>query len=683
MIVFLIVLALILIINDNISCMNDLLKLPSIGPKTQALLQALNITTPTDLLYHFPHRYIDFSRVSLIKDLEINQTATITGKVISFQNIYTHSSKNIQKAKVSDSSGIINLIWFNQPYLSKTIIVGDTQSFAGTVSEYLNKPTIIAPFTGDQHTGKIIAIYPETKGLTSNWFRKIIGNQINHLLASIVDPLPSTILNSYKLPDLKTALYQIHCPQNSAQLNLAIKRLSLQEILSLQSRSLLLRQHWQSQQPHQIFFTNPLIEKQLTKLIQSLPFSLTSSQVAAWADIKHDLLLTTPTNRLLQGDVGSGKTIVALLAAYLAHLNKSTTLILAPTAILAQQHFHTFKQFLPRLPITLLTSATKIKFKPPQSGDIIIATHAAIYQTANLKDNIGLLIVDEQHKFGVTQRSFLHHQLSPPHCLTMTATPIPRTIALTFLGHLDLSVLTDTPHSRSQIKTYLVPPVKQTACFLWLKKHIQQTREQAFIACPFIDVSETLLSVKAAKVEYQKFQTIYFPEFKLGLIHGQIKGEAKNQIMSDFGQNKINILVSTPVIEVGIDFPNATTIIILSADRFGLAQLHQLRGRIGRSSRPGYCYLFSDSNNAKAMARLQFLENHHLGQQIAEYDLITRGPGETFATLQHGFPSLKLASLSDTETIKLGQKIIKKLQLLNFDLKKLTQDIPSNLSATN
>ncbi len=638
--------------------------IPHLGPKTIEKLNRLGIFSSQDLLYHFPHRYIDFSHCSKISDSVVNSNVTVTGTVIYFKNIFTRNHKNIQKAVIEDSSGQLDLIWFNQPYLSKNLVIGQKFSFAGTVSLYLNKKTIISPVYGQYNTGKIIAVYPETSGLNSTWFRKTISANLSALLPN-KDPLPSFILKKYKLVDLSSALTQIHQPDNQSLLQKAKYRLGLDEILSLQSQSYLLRQSWESQTPA---FTFKDFSK-IDSFIKKLPFKLTASQINAWQEIKQDLLSSTPANRLLQGDVGSGKTIIALLSCLLAHLNRSTSLLIAPTEILAQQHFQTFSQLLKKLPIVLITGKTKHKNIP--KGSIVIATHAAIYRQSSFKNHIGLLIIDEQHKFGVAQRSFLSKSLHPPHCLTMTATPIPRTISLTVLGNLNLSQLKELPSGRLPIKTFLVPQSKYSDCYRWLEEKINQSGQQAFIVCPFIEPSETLNSVKSAKQLFSHLQSSVFPKLTLGLVHGKTSTSDRQKIFQQYSQNKINILVTTPIIEVGIDFPNATTIIIQSADRFGLAQLHQLRGRVGRGADQSYCYLFTESDSEKAQKRLQMLTRTVDGQKIAEYDLQTRGPGEAFSVIQHGFPSLKIASYSDFELISLGQQIIKTLLDHQFALKKL------------
>ncbi len=459
-------------------------------------------------MYHFPHRYIDFSQNLRISDCQPNTNATITGKIVTFQNIYTRSHKNIQKAVVSDSSGSIILIWFNQPYLSRTLITGSVFSFAGEVTIFQNKKTIITPVFGQHNTGKIIPIYPQTEGLTSNWFRKIIPS----IPINIDENLPPIIIKNFNLLSLPQSLFQIHNPENQKKLELARQRLSLAEILSLQSQSYLQKQELSQKTVFKTFKSS----SKISEFIKSLPFDLTPSQISAWQEIYQDLLLPSPMNRLLQGDVGSGKTVIAILACLLAHYNQTISLVIAPTEVLAQQHFQTFKKLVPKIPIKLLTATSKIK--SIKNNPIIIATHAAIYHQNLFNHNIGLLIIDEQHKFGVKQRNFLASSINSPHTLTMTATPIPRTISLTFLGNLNLTRLNELPQNRLKIKTFLVPESKVIDCYQWLNRYIQQTKQQAFIVCPFIELSETMETVKSAKKEFEYLQKEVFPNLKLGLI---------------------------------------------------------------------------------------------------------------------------------------------------------------------
>ena len=668
--------------------MDSLFQIPGIGPQTITKLTKLKIEKPTDLLYHFPHRYIDFSHITNINKTTDNENATITGKLISFQNIFTRSHKNLQKAIVADSTGQINLLWFNQPYLSKNFKVGETYSFAGTVSLFQNKKTIISPVYGQYHTGKIIAVYPETSGLSSTWFRKTIQTHLPHFLSNITETLPLNIIKSYKLLDLKESLSQIHLPQNLDILTKARNRLAIEEILKLQIHSYLSKKDWLAKTPKTKLVLSPSIDKKIQKLITSLPYKLTPSQSQVLLEIMSDLTnYQKVTNRLIQGDVGSGKTILALIACFLTHLNDSLSLFIAPTEILANQHFDIFQKTLKsfKVPILLLTGSKKIDLKKIPKDGIIIATHAAIFQKNILEDKVALVIIDEQHKFGVKQRSFLSSSIHPPHCLTMTATPIPRTISLTMLGNLDISTITSLPKKRLPIKTFLVPNNKIPACYDWIQKEIIKTKCQAFIVCPFIDESETMATVKSAVKEFEYLSKTVFPKLKLALIHGKIKQADREKILKQFQDNKINILVTTPIIEVGIDISNASIMIIQSSDRFGLAQLHQIRGRVGRGHLQSYCYLFTESNNDKSTSRLQFLAKNNNGLKIAEYDLKTRGPGEVFSVVQHGFPSLKIASFSDVELISLSQKILLNLvKDKKFDLNSLvSKNLPKDNIVSN
>ena len=652
------------------------LGLPGIGPKTEIKLEKLAIFSRKDLLYHFPSRYLDFSHLTKISQVEALKNVTVSGKIIHLQNIFTRSHKSLQKIILQDSSGQIDLIWFNQPFLIKNFKVGETWAFAGAATLYKNKLTIFSPEYGQFNTGKIIPIYPETKGLSSRYFRKNISLNLNTLLLELSETLPSDILDQYHLMPLFPALSQIHFPSDEKSLSQSRLRLGLDELLSLQSLSYLQKQAFSKLKPKFILKDYPT-----TKLINSLPFKLTFSQIQAWQEIKSDLLSKNKiTNRLLCGDVGSGKTIIALLSAYLTSLNQHETLLLAPTEILAQQHFQTFQKYLPKFPLYLLTAHSKLPLKLPKNA-IIIATHAAIFQKDKFIKNCALLIIDEQHKFGVKQRSFLNSNISV-HTLSLSATPIPRTIALTLMGNLDISFIKNPPENRQKIKTFLVPNPKITSCYRWLEEQIKTQKTQAFILCPFIEESESALTIKSAKKEFETLQQI-FPKLKLALIHGKSAPKIREKTLSDFAQNKINILVTTPIIEVGIDYPNATTIIIQSADRFGLSQLHQLRGRVGRGAMQSYCYLFTENQNLDTIKRLNYLCQNNDGFKIAEFDLKNRGPGFAFSTLQHGFPSLKIADLSNIKLIELSQKILSSLiqKHPDFDLKKLIQNQNPTISS--
>ncbi|MEK7527824.1 MAG: ATP-dependent DNA helicase RecG [Patescibacteria group bacterium] len=649
--------------------MPSLETLKGIGPKSVLYLQKMGIFTPKELLFHFPHRYLDFSHFIKIKDLKTDTLVTVKGTITSFQNIFTRQRINLQKATLKDNTGELNLIWFNQPYLSKTLKPGKITQVAGQVGLFQNRPALISPRISLNATGKILPIYPASIRLSSAVLSKILTANLGYLLADIADPLPPKILQKFSLLPLGDALSETHQPSSIKLLSLAQNRLKIDEFLSLLAFSL-------DQKVKTSFLSPAFILKNKNKvdtLINKLPFKLTPSQSQAWQELKNDLLSATPCHRLLGGDVGSGKTIIAILGCYLSHLNGFQSLYLAPTEILARQHLITFNKFLPQLPVKLLTSKNKIKNIAKNA--IIISTHAALYLPKNSFRKLAFLVVDEQHKFGVEQRNFFSHSResgnpSNPHTLTMTATPIPRTLSLTLFGHLDISRLEILP-SRRQVTTFFVPQPKISTCYQWLDKHLKTTGQQAFFVCPFIADSDTQTNVKSASSEFANLKNI-FPKLRLELLHSQIKSETRDKIMSNFTLGKIDILVSTPIIEVGIDFPNAAVIIIQSADRFGLASLHQLRGRVGRSSKKSYCFLLSNNPKKIAQDRLSFMENHHNGLKIAEYDLKNRGPGEIYSTLQHGFPSLNLATIDDLDTLSLSQKIFESLKAIpGFNPQKL------------
>lgn len=634
---------------------DELTSLHLIGPKTKILLSKLGITTPANLLYHLPRKYLDFIHLTKISKVQPSTHVSVQGHLVSFKNIYTRAHKNIQKAVISDGSGQMDIIWFNQPYLEKNYRLNQTYCFAGQTHLFQDKITLVAPFS-TQNSGKIIPIYPETKGLTSTTFRKIFTTNLPQLLTNLHDPLPLQTQKQFHLLSKTLALSQVHQPESFSLLKSAQFRIGLDETLSLLAKSRLLSQQGAALTVPTPFLLTPTISSRLDKFIAGLPFTLTASQQTVWKEIVDDLLSPTPTNRLLQGDVGSGKTIIAILCCLLAYYNRQTSLLMAPTEILAQQHYTTIKQLLPRLSLTLISSTTPTT-SIPQTG-IIIATHAAIHRRRYLPPNIGLLIIDEQHKFGVAQRNFLSDLPHPPHCLTMTATPIPRTVSLSLLGHLQISSLRQLPLNRLPISTFFVPQHKVPACYSWLRQHLLTTQQQGFVVCPFIDDSDTQGEVKSAKGEYENLQKNIFPDLKIGLIHGQMKSEDRQKVLHQFQEKQLHILVTTPIIEVGVDFPNATSIIIHSAERFGLAQLHQLRGRVGRSGLQSYCYLMSESVDRQAISRLEYISHHHDGQKIAEYDLCTRGPGEIFSTTQHGFVSADSNQPTPLELIKTAQSVL-------------------------
>lgn len=641
-----------------------------VGPASAQKLARLGIKTVADLLYHLPFRYQDYRLFTPLSRVQPGETVTIQGEITSFKNEYTKTGKKIQKALVTDQTGSIEALWFNQPFLASVLRIGRLVNLAGKADWWgsqvkLISPEyeIIKPKTKDQrlmtiHTGRLIPIYPETAGVSSKWLRSRLAPLIQNFLPTLQDWLPESLKKEYELPDLATALSQIHFPQNKNQSQKAKERLAFEEMLLIHLASLSRKKNWQQKSlPHPL----ALDQKKINHFLQNLPFQLTNAQKRVIKEILADLAAQKPMNRLLQGDVGVGKTVVAAVAMYATFLNNLQSALMAPTEILANQHYRTIKTLLQPygVKIALLTGSQK---KAKDSAfDILIGTHALIHQSAQFKA-LAFVVVDEQHRFGVKQRAKLIKKGQSPHLLTMTATPIPRTIALTFYGDLDLSLIDETPPGKAEIKTWVVPPKKREAGYRWIKNQIKSQDVQAFVICPLIEesVQEKMKDIKAATAEYERLKKI-FSDLKLGLLHGRLKAKEKDRIMTDFRRGALNLLVSTPVVEVGIDIPQATIIIIEGADRFGLAQLHQLRGRVGRRNLPSYCFLFTESSSLEVLKRLKVLEKTNIGLQLAEYDLKLRGPGELLGTRQHGFLNLKAGSWTNLALIKKTRKAARQI----------------------
>jgi len=570
-----------------------------------------------ELLHHYPSRYED------LRDYE-------RGVIASAINIYTRSGKTLQKILVKVGDKTRELTYFNQSFLVKTLRPGIPISLAGNEYE-VNGPLI--------HTGRLVPVYPETKGISSKWLRRQIYNQLKK---PIDDWLPEEIVKKYGLINLNSALQQIHFPENQAAIDAATKRLAFDEMLKLQLRALETKSQWQAKKlAHRLKINQVKIQT----LIKRLPFTLTASQTQSLDEILADLASGRPMNRLLQGEVGSGKTVVAAIAMYAAYLNGLKTAIMAPTEILARQHYQTLKTILAPagVKIGLVTKSVK------QEGDILIGTHALLNRKF---DRLGLVVIDEQHRFGVKQRSQLLQTKITPHLLSMTATPIPRTLALTLYAHLDLSSLADLP-GRQIVKTWLVPQEKRLAGYGWIKQQITGNQSQVFIVCPLIKPSpkESMQDIKDITTEFTKLKKV-FSGLSIDLIHGRLKAVEKTQIIKNFSQGQTKILVATPVIEVGIDIPQAAIMVVENAERFGLAQLHQLRGRVGRRSQTAYCLLFCQ----KSSSRLEKLETIHSGIKLAGLDLKLRGEGQILGFDQHGFNRFKLARLDDLKLITLTRQ---------------------------
>ncbi len=616
-------------------------------------LERLGLYTFHDLLYHFPSRYEDYSIISKIDKVQEGEVVSLNGKVLSSKTVYTKSFKSMQRVVIADETGEMLLVWFNQPFLTKSFVVDDLVSVAGRIEKFSNKPAIFSPEYEKTeidpiNTRRIVPVYPATTGVSSKWIRKQIYLLLQEYLQSIPEPLPDQVLKRNGLLDLKRALMDIHFPSSYEVSATARARLSYDELFLLQLCALERKKQWRIEKKG--IPMNEYKEK-IEAFISSLPFSLTKSQYTSYKEILADMSRTTPMNRLLQGDVGSGKTIIAAIAAYETFLNGYQTVIMSPTEILAQQHYATIKKLLSPLGLSIGLLTSSHKLTEHDAYDIIIGTHSVVAKSTTFT-RLGLVVIDEQQRFGVEQRGILRQKGDNPHLLTMTATPIPRTIALTLYGDLDVSYLLDMPKGRLPIKTWLVEPEKRMNSYEWIRKEIDTHNTQVFFVFPFIEESENLQTVKAATKEFEVLKNEIFPGSTLGLLHGKMKAKDKDSILQDFRNQKFQILVSTPVVEVGIDIPQATIIVIEGAERFGLAQLHQLRGRVGRNDMQSYCLLFTESKNPQAIDRLKAMETMSQGAQLAEFDLKIRGAGELYGLKQSGSGMLKIASFADSALIK-------------------------------
>jgi len=678
-----------------------------IGSKFKNKLEKLGLKTVKDLLWHFPTRYEDLSQIVKISQITNQKEITISGKIIKIENKKTWRKKMIiTEAIISDESEKIKAIWFNQPYIKNILTVGTKANFSGKVSVmkkeiYLSNPTyeiIKENWSQTKHTGRIIGIYPETKGLTSKGIRNIIYS-ILQKLSFPKEFLPPWILKSENLMNLKEAIFEIHFPQKLENAFLAKKRFVFEDLFLLQLYNL-------SQKIKIAKSTSiaiPIALEQIKENIKNLPFLLTPSQKKSLWEILQDTSKKIPMNRLLQGDVGSGKTIIAILAAINVALSQKQVAFMAPTSILATQHFNTFIRFFPQFEkgVALLTSkecevfygnnlTSEIKKKKlieevaKNKIKIVIGTHALLQKYLNLPE-LALVIVDEQHRFGVKQRALLLKQKTNfiPHFLSMSATPIPRTLSLTIFGDLDISLITELPQNRKKVIVKVVSPKEKTKVYQFIQEEIKKGR-QAFVICPRIE-SQNLengftqklsklqlqnLEIKSVKEEYEKLSQKIFPEFKVGMLYGKMKENEKEKIMLSFVKKEIDILVATSVVEVGIDVPNATIILIENAERFGLAQLYQFKGRVGRGEHQSYCFLFSESNSSKVKARLKVIEKAKNGFELAEEDLKLRGPGEFLGEAQTGMPDLAMKAIQNPELVKKTRELALKTLKEDWTLRK-------------
>lgn len=640
-----------------------------VGPDRLKLLKRLGISTVKDCLWYFPLRYEDRSNLSPISLLRLDEYQTIKGKVLTSSIFSTKKGMNIFQLAVGDDTGKIYALWFRQPYMKRYFEDGDTVILYGKVQR-TKRLQIVHPeyeiIREDEskdeliHTGRIVPIYPLASGVNQRRLRSIIKHAVNQYSGYTDETMPTNIQARQKLLDLRSAIRNIHFPVNDRQNREARRRLIFDEFLLLQMALAIKRYKMKFAPEGRAHNVEGKLQEEFLKI---LPFELTSAQKKTIEDIKKDMSSSKPMHRLIQGEVGSGKTAVSCYGLLLTVANNHQGAIMVPTEILARQHYLTISNLFSSLGIRVvllingLKSADKreaLELIESGEADIVVGTHSLIQQAIAFKD-LGLIVIDEQHKFGVEQRAFLKSKTKNPDIMVMTATPIPRTMAMTLYGDMDISVMDELPQGKRDVQTLCVDGSSLENVYDFVKEQLKSGR-QAYIVCPVIDESQALKSEGAAKM-YERLRDEVFKGFKVGLIHGRLSDDEKPGVMKKFKKGKIDILVATTIIEVGIDIPNASVMVIENAERFGLSQLHQLRGRIGRGKFKSYCILVSDAGGEVAQQRLEVMTKTEDGFRIAEEDLNIRGPGDLFGKRQHGLPELRLGNLaSDVDILEQARK---------------------------
>lgn len=689
----------------NVICMDldtHIIGLNRVGAVLAKRLKQLGIQTVKDLLFYFPFRYEDYRAVTPISAVSEGDGITVKGTIeIIASRRSPRKRKMLTEAVVNDGTDQLRVIWFGQPYISKTLKVGDEVYLSGKVKTDMLGTQMISPAyekaraeTDTTHTARIVPMYHLTNGITQKQMRFLVTQALTILKRSVTvshnldggleDWIPDDLRKRAKLIQLAEAIEHIHFPKNEKEKQIAERRLKFDELFVLQLRSEMIRQSIKDTRARVI----PFKEKEIKEFVARLPFELTKDQkIAAW-EILQDIEKTSPMNRLLEGDVGSGKTVVAALVMYNVVLNNLQATIMAPTEILARQHFASLKgMYGETIRVALVTGSeidvANIEMKEKSKKgkreelwdlvkqgkiDILVGTHALLSEHITFK-KLGLVIVDEQHRFGVAQRKEIKEQSNErtiPHFLSMTATPIPRSFALTLYGDLDISVIKHMPVGRKEIKTRLVDPHNREKAYQFIRAQIKEGR-QAFVICPLIEESkDAAVEKKSVLAEYKKLSEQIFPDLNVTYLHGKMKSADKEIVMEDFAKGRIDILVSTSVVEVGVNIPNASVMMIEGAERFGLAQLHQFRGRVGRSVYQSYCFVFTDSDSEKANERLKYFEQNSDGFALAEYDLQTRGPGEVYGTAQSGMMNFRLATMRDIDLIKLSRELARDIDFEKY-----------------
>jgi ATP-dependent DNA helicase RecG len=671
--------------------------LTRVGKTTASRLKRLGLSTARDLIFHFPHRYEDWSKISTIAEIEPQQSISIQGKITKIKNFKSPRKRmQLTEAFVEDETGSIKVLWFNQGFLVKNLPVGTHVSLWGKTEISGNELLLKSPKyevvgaggvgpEGEEEAGKILPIYPLSMNLSQKQLQFLV-NHVIPLAADLTDPLPEILREKENLAHLSTAIRWIHQPDSFEQIEKAKKRFAFEEVFYLQLQSAYLRKLNKKNKSLSLKF----FEDEIKEFVASLPFELTDDQKKTAWKIFLDLEESHPMNRLVQGDVGSGKTVVAAMTMFNTSLNGAQSVILAPTEVLASQHFSSISKLFAKhdLPIAILTrtqAALSVKGKTEflskrkvieqiQSGNaaITIGTHALLQPDIVFKQ-LGLAIIDEQHRFGVEQRKKLRMQSGDeqtiPHLLSMTATPIPRTLSLVFYGDLSVSSIRQMPKDRKPIQTSLVQNQHRTDAYAFIQKQLDEG-DQAYVVCPLIEESDSLGVTSVTQEEERLKQA--FPKNKIAILHGKMKGSEKEKVMQDFKDKKIDLLIATTVIEVGVDVPNATVMVIEGAERFGLSQLHQIRGRVGRGEKQSFCMLFPTDGSPMVSNRLQSFIACPDGFAISELDLQIRGGGEVLGTKQSGQLDFNFVDLQDTEFIEyvhdVAEKFLKDNKLEDFPL---------------
>ena len=646
----------------------DVKYIKGVGPNRVQLLNKLGIFTLKDLITYYPRTYEDRSKPKNIAECVNGDEVLIEAIACGKLSDTRLRGKTMQKLLVRDETGRCTITWFNQSYLKNKFQIGEKYKFYGKITNTYGKITMNSPvFDEDEksfNTGKIIPLYPLTYQLSQNVLRRIMENGLAEIEGKLEETLPDYLLEEYHLQGIDEATKQIHFPHEFEDFNQARKRLVFEELLSTQLALLELKNSYLNEEKGIAF--DPKVK--MSDVINQLPFQLTKAQIRVLEEIDENMESEKPMNRLLQGDVGSGKTVVAMCAAYKAVKSGYQAAIMAPTAILATQHLENFQSMLETLGLKceLLISGISKKKKEEllerlANGqiDILIGTHAILEENVVFQ-NLGLVVTDEQHRFGVKQRTKIAQKGENPDVLVMTATPIPRTLALILYGDLDISIIDELPPNRKKIETFAVPKNMTQRVNGFIEKQIQEGR-QAYIVCPLVEENEEF-DLKSVERLYEAYQKEIFPQYRVEYMHGKMRPKEKDDIMERFKLGEIDILISTTVIEVGVDVPNANIMVIENAERFGLAQLHQLRGRVGRGDYQSYCVLKCEGKSETVKERMKVMCSTNDGFVISEKDLELRGSGDLFGTMQHGLPEFKIANLfEDMPILKLAQSVAIKI----------------------